>query len=43
MSEGVDFAYAAAKGDMPALAQAPAVQPGPKIRVNIIRLIDVPS
>jgi len=36
MSEGVDLAYAAAKGGMPALVQAPAVQPGPKIRVNIM-------
>lgn len=36
MSEGVDFAYAAAKGGMVALAQALAVQLGPKIRVNTI-------
>ncbi|WP_323040483.1 SDR family oxidoreductase [Gemmobacter sp.] len=36
MSEGVDFAYAAAKGGMVALGQALAVQLGPKIRVNTI-------
>ncbi|KAB2790765.1 MULTISPECIES: SDR family NAD(P)-dependent oxidoreductase [Hyphomicrobiales] len=36
MSEGVDFAYAAAKGGMVALAQALAIQLGPKIRVNTI-------
>ncbi|MFG6515724.1 SDR family NAD(P)-dependent oxidoreductase [Sulfitobacter sp. TB366] len=36
MSEGVDFAYAAAKGGMIALAQALAVQLGPNIRVNAI-------
>lgn len=36
MSEGVDFAYAAAKGGMVALAQALAVQLGPKVRVNTI-------
>ncbi|ATG37848.1 3-oxoacyl-[acyl-carrier-protein] reductase FabG (plasmid) [Phaeobacter piscinae] len=36
MSEGIDFSYAAAKGGMLALAQALAVQLGPKIRVNTI-------
>ena len=36
MSEGVDFAYAAAKGGMVSLAQALAVQLGPKVRVNVI-------
>jgi NAD(P)-dependent dehydrogenase (short-subunit alcohol dehydrogenase family) len=36
MSEGADFAYAAAKGGMIALAQALAVQLGPNIRVNAI-------
>lgn len=36
MSEGDDFAYAAAKGGMIALAQGLAVQLGPKIRVNAI-------
>ncbi|WP_138469784.1 SDR family NAD(P)-dependent oxidoreductase [Poseidonocella sp. HB161398] len=36
MSEGHDFAYAAAKGGMVSLAQALAVQLGPRIRVNAI-------
>lgn len=36
MSEGGDFAYAAAKGGMVSLGQALAVQLGPKIRVNSI-------
>ena len=36
MSEGVDFAYAAAKGGMLAFAQALAIQLGPQIRVNTI-------
>ncbi len=36
MSQGIDFAYAAAKGGMVALAQALAVQLGAKIRVNTI-------
>jgi NAD(P)-dependent dehydrogenase (short-subunit alcohol dehydrogenase family) len=36
MSEGDDFAYAAAKGGMVSLAQALAVQLGPKVRVNTI-------
>lgn len=36
MSEGIDFSYAAAKGGMLALAQALAVQLGPKIRINTI-------
>lgn len=36
MSEGGDFAYAAAKGGMVGLTQALAVQLGPRIRVNAI-------
>ncbi|WP_459662400.1 SDR family NAD(P)-dependent oxidoreductase [Novosphingobium sp. 11B] len=36
MSEGGDFAYAAAKGGMISLAQALAIQLGPRIRVNAI-------
>lgn len=36
MSEGGDFAYASAKGGMVGLAQALAVQLGPKVRVNTI-------
>jgi NAD(P)-dependent dehydrogenase (short-subunit alcohol dehydrogenase family) len=36
MSEGDDFAYAAAKGGMLGLAQALAVHLGPKVRVNAI-------
>ncbi len=36
MSEGGDFAYAAAKGGLVALTQALAVQLGPEIRVNAI-------
>ncbi|MBE3638913.1 SDR family NAD(P)-dependent oxidoreductase [Mangrovicoccus algicola] len=36
MSEGGDFAYAAAKGGLVALTQALAVQLGPDIRVNAI-------
>ena len=36
MSEGDDFAYAAAKGGLISLARALAVQLGPKIRVNAI-------
>ncbi|WP_172327833.1 SDR family NAD(P)-dependent oxidoreductase [Mangrovicoccus sp. HB161399] len=36
MSEGWDFAYAAAKGGLVALTQALAVQLGPAIRVNAI-------
>lgn len=36
MSEGGDFAYAAAKGGMVGLTQALAVQLGPKVRVNAI-------
>lgn len=36
MSEGGDFAYAAAKGGMVSLAQALSVQLGPAVRVNSI-------
>lgn len=36
MSEGDDFAYAAAKGALISLARALAVQLGPKIRVNAV-------
>jgi NAD(P)-dependent dehydrogenase (short-subunit alcohol dehydrogenase family) len=36
MSEGRDFAYAAAKGGLIALAQALAVHLGPRVRVNTI-------
>lgn len=36
MSEGGDFAYAAAKGGMVGLTQALAVQLGPRVRVNAI-------
>ncbi|MCA0998143.1 SDR family oxidoreductase [Alloyangia pacifica] len=36
MSEGGDFAYAAAKGGLIGLTQALAVQLGPKVRVNAI-------
>lgn len=36
MSEGDDFAYAAAKGGLISLAQALSVQLGPRIRVNTI-------
>jgi NAD(P)-dependent dehydrogenase (short-subunit alcohol dehydrogenase family) len=36
MSEGKDFAYAAAKGGLIGLTQALAVALGPKIRVNAI-------
>ena len=36
MSEGTDFAYAAAKGGIVGLTQALAVQLGPRVRVNAI-------
>lgn len=36
MSEGRDFAYAAAKGGLIGLAQALAIHLGPKVRVNAI-------
>lgn len=36
MSEGTDFAYAAAKGGMIGLTQSLAIALGPKVRVNAI-------